>query len=111
MIGIYGFIAYLVGQGSREVGIRLALGATQQGILGLILRGGMMLTLYGVAVGVATAFLVSRLMRTLVFGIAVTDGATFLAVPLLLGFIALIASFIPAVRAARIDPAVSLRYE
>ncbi len=111
VIGIYGLIAYLVGQGSRELGIRLALGATRANIMTLIVRGGLGLALWGVGIGVAGAFVVSRLMRSLLFGIGATDAATFVAVPMLLAGIAFVASYIPARRASRIDPATSLRYE
>ncbi len=111
VIGIYGLIAYLVGQGSREVGIRLALGATRSNIMALIVRGGMALALWGVAIGIGGALVVGRLMRSLLFGVGVNDTATFVAVPLLLAGIAFIASYIPARRASRIDPSTSLRCE
>src|ERR1700759_2796629 len=88
IVGIYGLIAYLVGQGSREVGIRLALGATRANILSLIVRGGMTLALWGVGIGIGGALLICRLMRSLLFGVAVTDGETFVAVPILLACIA-----------------------
>jgi predicted permease len=111
MIGIYGLIAYLVGQGSREVGIRLALGATPANIKTLIVRGGMVLALWGVGIGIGGALVVSRLMRSLLFGVGVTDVVTFVAVPALLACIAFFASYIPARRASRIDPSTSLRCE
>ena len=111
VIGIYGLIAYLVGQGSREVGIRLALGASPANIMKLIVRGGMTLALWGVAIGLGGALAVSRLMRSLVFGVGVTDVVTFVAVPSLLGCVALAASYVPARRASRIDPSTSLRCE
>ena len=111
VIGTYGLIAYLVGQGSREVGIRLALGATPSNIMSLIVRGGLMLALWGVAVGVAGAFVVGRLMRSLLFGVSAADATTFIAVPTLITAIALAASFLPARRASRIDPSLSLRCE
>ena len=111
VIGIYGLIAYLTGQGSREVGIRLALGATPANIVTLVVRGGMILALWGIAIGAGGALIVSRLMRTLLFGVGVTDAVTFIAVPTLLGCIALLASYIPARRASRIDPTTSLRCE
>ena len=111
VIGIYGLIAYLVGQGSREVGIRLALGATPANIMTLIVRGGMSLALWGVGIGIGGALVVSRLMRSLLFGVGATDVATFVAVPLLLTCIALLASYVPARRASRIDPSTSLRCE
>lgn len=111
VIGIYGLIAYLVGQGSREVGIRLALGATRTNIMALIVRGGMILAIWGVAIGISGALLVGRLMRSLLFGVAVTDIATFVTVPALLAGVAFLASYIPARRASYIDPGKSLRCE
>jgi predicted permease len=109
VIGIYGLIAYLVGRGSREVGIRLALGASRTNIMTLIVRGGMTLAFWGVAIGIVGALAVGRLMRSLVFGVGVTDVATFVTVPALLACVALLASYIPARRASRIDPGASLR--
>ncbi len=111
IVGIYGLIAYLVGQGSREVGIRLALGASRANIMTLIVRGGMTLAFWGIGIGIAGALILSRLMRSLLFGIGVTDAATFIAVPALLACVAFLASYIPARRASRIDPSTSLRYE
>jgi len=111
VIGIYGLIAYLVGQGSREVGIRLALGATPRNIMTMIVRGGMTLTFWGVGIGIGGALVVSRLMRSLLFGVGVTDVVTFVAVPAVLACIAFLASYIPARRASRIDPSISLRCE
>lgn len=108
VIGIYGLIAYLVGQGSREVGIRLALGATRANIMTLIVRGGMALALWGVAIGIGGALIVSRLMGSLLFGVSVTDLATFVVVPAILACVAFLASYIPARRASRIDPSISL---
>jgi ABC-type antimicrobial peptide transport system permease subunit len=110
-IGIYGVMAYMVNQGTREIGIRLALGATQRNILHLIVRQGMILALTGVAIGLAGAFALTRLMRSLLFGIRSTDPLTFIAIAALLAVIALLASYIPARRAARIDPMVSMRCE
>ena len=110
-IGVYGVIAYLVNQGTRELGIRIALGASQRNILALVLRQGMSLALTGVAIGVAGALALTRLMQTLLFGVKATDALTFAAIPLVLLSIALLTSLIPARRAARIDPMVSLRNE
>jgi len=110
-VGIYGVLAYLVSQGSREIGIRVALGATRGRILGLILRQGFVLAVSGVAVGLAGAFALTRFMRSLLFGIAPTDWLTFAATPALLVLVALGASYIPARRAARVDPIVTLRCE
>ncbi len=111
MIGIYGLIAYLVGQGTREVGIRLALGATRADILSLIVRGGMTLALWGVGIGIGGALLISRVMRSLLFGVGSTDVITFVAVPVVLACVAFVASYLPARRASRIDPSISLRCE
>src|SRR5664279_3097472 len=94
MVGIYGLIAYLVGQGSREVGIRLALGATPANIMKLIVRGGMSLALWGVGIGIGGALVVGRLMRSLLFGVEANDFVTYLAVPVLLASVAFFASFI-----------------
>jgi len=110
-IGIYGVIAYLVTQGTRELGIRMALGATPRGILLLILRHGVSVALIGVGAGLAGAFVLTRFMRNLLFGVDAADPATFSTVALLLTAIALAASYLPARRAARIDPMVSLRSE
>jgi len=110
-IGSYGVIAYLVTQGARDLGIRMALGATPGAIVRLILRHGMSVALIGVAAGLAGAFVLSRFMRSLLFGVGPADPVTFAAVSLLLMAVALVASYIPARRAARIDPMVSLRTE
>ncbi len=111
LVGVYGLVAYLTSQGTREVGIRLALGATPANIVILIVRGGMTLALWGVGIGTMGALLVSRLMRSLVFGVEATDIVTFAAVPALLASIVFLASYIPARRASRIDPGTSLRCE
>jgi ABC-type antimicrobial peptide transport system permease subunit len=100
-----------VNQGTRELGIRMALGATQSHILRLVVRQGMTLALTGVAIGLVGAFALTRVMRSLLFGIGATDAATFTVISLVLIFTALLASYIPARRAARIDPMVSLRCE
>jgi ABC-type antimicrobial peptide transport system permease subunit len=110
-IGIYGVMAYLVNQGTREIGIRMALGASRRNILSLVVRRGMALALSGVTIGLAAAFLFTRLMQSLLFGVDATDPITFAAISLLLFLIALLASYIPARRATRIDPMVSLRCE
>jgi predicted permease len=110
-IGIYGVMAYLVSQGTREIGIRMALGASQRGILSLVVKQGMMLAGYGVGLGLVAAIAFSRLVSSLLFGVQSTDPLTFAAIALLLLLVALLASYIPARRAARIDPMISLRYE
>ena len=111
VIGIYGLIAYLVGQGSREVGIRLALGATPANIKTLIVRGAMTLAFWGVGIGIMGALAAGRLMHSLLFGVGANDLLTFVAVPTLLASIAFVASYIPARRASRMDPSISLRCE
>jgi predicted permease len=110
-IGVYGVMRYLVSQGTRELGIRIALGATPRGISLLIVRQGLAIGALGVTLGLGAAFALTRFVRSLLFGIEAADPLTFAAVPLLLGLIAVIASYVPARRAARIDPMVSLRSE
>jgi ABC-type antimicrobial peptide transport system permease subunit len=110
-IGIYGVMAYLVSQGTREIGIRMALGATQRTVLRLVVKQGMMLALGGVTIGLIAALAFSRLVSGLLFGVKSTDPLTFGGIAILLTIVALIASYIPARRAARIDPMISLRCE
>ena len=110
-IGIYGVMAYLVNQGTRELGIRIALGASQHNIVSLVVRQGVALAFSGVMIGLAAAFLLTRLIQSLLFGVQATDPITFAGISLLLAIIALVASYIPAQRAARIDPLISLRSE
>jgi predicted permease len=108
-IGIYGVMAYLVNQGTREIGIRMALGASPRNVLSLVVRQGMTLAVCGMLIGLGAALLLARLIRSQLFGVEVTDPVTFAAISALLLLIALLASYIPAQRAARIDPMVSLR--
>jgi putative ABC transport system permease protein len=109
LIGIYGIIAYSVAQRTQEMGIRRALGAQPSDILGLVVGQGIRLALAGVAVGIAAAFGLTRLMTTVLFHVTPTDPATFVAVALLFLLVALAASYIPARRATRIDPMAALR--
>ena len=109
LLGIYGIIAYSVAQRTQEMGIRRALGAQQSDILRLVVGQGFRLTLAGVAVGIAGAFGLTRLMTSLLFHVSATDPATFVGVAVLFLLVALLASYIPARRATRIDPMAALR--
>jgi len=110
-VGIYGVLAYTVTQRMREIGIRIALGASARNVAGLVLRQGLVLALAGVAIGAAAAFALTRWMESLIFGVSPTDPTTFSAVSALLVAIALLASYVPARRAVRVDPMQSLRVE
>jgi ABC-type antimicrobial peptide transport system permease subunit len=110
-IGIYGVMAYLVTQGTREIGIRIALGATERVVVAMVVRQGMTVALAGAGIGLAAAFALTRFMDSLLFGVRGTDPITFVAVAGILTAISFVASYVPARRAARIDPMVSLRSE
>jgi predicted lysophospholipase L1 biosynthesis ABC-type transport system permease subunit len=108
-IGIYGVVAYLVGQRSRELGIRIALGATPSRVVRLVVREGVTMVAVGIGVGLVGALAVTRLMGALLFSVKPSDPLTYVAVTTLLGVVALIASSVPASRAAHVDPATAMR--
>jgi putative ABC transport system permease protein len=109
--GIYGVISYSVTQRTQEIGITMALGAEGKDVLRLMLGRFMRLTRVGVAIGLAGAYALTRLMTSLLFGVTPTDVTTFILVSIVLSLVALIACLIPARRATRVDPLVALRYE
>ena len=110
-VGIYGVISYVVSQRTREIGVRMALGAGRPDISRLVLRQGMSLALTGIAVGLLGAFLTSRLIVALLFEVSPTDPPVFATVPVLLALIALVACWVPAERAASVPPLEAIRAE
>jgi ABC-type antimicrobial peptide transport system permease subunit len=111
MVGIYGVISYSVSQRTAEIGIRMALGATREGILRMVIGRAMLLVLAGIIIGGAGAFALSKYLKTLLFEVRPSDPWTYLSIAILLGVVALTASMVPARRATRVDPMIALRYE
>jgi putative ABC transport system permease protein len=111
VVGIYGVIAYTVQQRTREIGIRIALGASRERVVAMVVRRGLMLALAGITLGSAAAYAVSRVLQSLLYGVGARDPITFIAVAALLGVVAVLASWVPARRAARVDPLAAMRAE
>jgi putative ABC transport system permease protein len=110
-VGLYGVMAYSVTQRSHELGIRIAVGASPRDILRLVLGQGVRMTLLGAAIGLVASLAVTRALSSLLFGVSTTDPVTFIVVPVVLAFVAILACYLPARRAMRVDPIIALRYE
>jgi len=110
-VGIYGVISYAVAQRTREIGVRVALGAQRGHVLAMVVRQSAALACAGVAIGIVAAFVVSRSLTTLLYGVSATDLVSFAVVPAILGVATLLATYFPARRATRVDPLVAIRAE
>ena len=110
-VGLYGVMSFAVSKRTRELGIRLALGAQRGEILRLVLKDGMIMVGIGIALGLATAFLVTRLLASFLYGVSAMDALTFTGIPLILTIVALTACYMPARRAMKVDPILALRSE
>jgi putative ABC transport system permease protein len=111
VVGIYGVMSYSVNERTHEIGVRMALGAQRANVLGLVTKLGLKLTGIGVGIGILLALGLTRLMSTILYGVKPSDPITYAAVALGLGCVAMLACFIPARRASKVDPMVALRYE
>jgi putative ABC transport system permease protein len=111
IVGIYGVMSYSVTQRTHEIGIRIAIGARPRDVFTMILGHGMKLTLLGVVIGLGLAFAATRLMETMLFGVAPTDITTFSVISILLISVAALACYLPGRRATKVEPTISLRYE
>jgi len=110
-VGLYGLVSYSVSRRTREVGIRMSLGADPDSVVGLVIRGGMRLVVWGTAIGLVIALAITRVVERFLYGVSATDPVTFLGVPLVLLTVAAVAAYVPARRASRVDPVAALRSE